>query len=69
MRCDSGRLAVAFLFARKDHTKVDASNLVKFTEDAANGVLWRDDNQIVSLHAEVIIDPRLPRTVLAVASL
>ena len=69
VRCDPGRLAVAFLFVRKDRTKVDASNLVKFFEDAANRVLWRDDSQIVSLHAEVIIDPAFPRTVVAVASL
>lgn len=35
---------------RKDHTvKPDLTNLAKTVEDAANGVLWRDDAQIVTL--------------------
>ena len=31
-------------------TKPDVSNIVKGIEDALNGILWRDDSQIVDLH-------------------
>lgn len=35
--------------ARVHHTtRPDLGNVVKLVEDAANGILWRDDSQIVS---------------------
>ena len=34
------------------HTKKpDLDNLVKFVKDCANGVLWRDDSQVIALTA------------------
>ena len=37
------------------HTKrPDLSNLIKFTEDAFNGVLWKDDSLISSLTAKKV---------------
>lgn len=54
-------LELLFVFerARSNKTayhaqKPDASNLVKIVEDAANGVLWHDDCQIVRLTAQKV---------------
>ena len=69
VRCDTGPLAVALLFARTDRRRVDLDNFVKECLDCANGVVWGDDSQVMALAARMIVDPRLPRTVLAVASL
>jgi len=33
-------------------TKPDLSNIVKIIEDALNGIAYRDDSQIVKVHAE-----------------
>lgn len=35
-------------------TTPDLSNLIKFTEDALNGVIWEDDRYIVQLKAKKI---------------
>lgn len=42
-------------------TKPDLSNLVKFYEDCANGILWPDDSQIFScqIKKEYSIHPRI----------
>lgn len=35
------------------HTcKPDVSNMIKFYEDCANGIIWKDDKQIVKIRAE-----------------
>jgi Holliday junction resolvase RusA-like endonuclease len=39
----------------------DISNLVKFVEDALNGIFWKDDSQIVILHASKYYS-KTPRT-------
>ncbi len=51
------------------HTQVpDASNLVKFVEDAANGILFLDDKQISCIHAYKIWTME-PRTVIRLSPL
>lgn len=37
--------------------KPDLDNLVKFVKDCANGVLWRDDSQVISLTASKAYHP------------
>ena len=66
---DLGRLAVACVFVRPDHHRVDLDNLEKFLLDSANGILWRDDSQIVALAASIHVDRRQPRTAFAIASI
>lgn len=39
----------------------DISNLIKFVEDAATGVLWHDDCILVAISAKKVYDPN-PRT-------
>lgn len=47
----SGDVVVELLFDRPDRRAVDIDNLVKTILDAATGVLWVDDRQVVGLHA------------------
>lgn len=46
--------------------RVDLSNLVKLLEDAANGVVWVDDSQVIGLFATKLVDKERPRTELRV---
>ena len=69
VRRDDGPVAVAMLLVRADRRRADVDNLQKAWLDIANGVLFRDDSQVASLHADVIVDPASPRTVIAVASI
>lgn len=48
--------------------KPDLSNLVKFVEDIANGIVFKDDCQIASFTAKKIYDS-VPRTVFIVTQL
>lgn len=46
----------------------DTSNLIKFIEDACNGVIWRDDSLVVEIVAQKVYD-FTPRTVLNIEEL
>lgn len=41
---------------RLHHTRVDVDNLAKFVLDSLNGVLYRDDRQVVWLQASKVLD-------------
>jgi len=47
----AGPLAVDLTFIPADNRRVDLDNLVKLIWDAANGVVWVDDCQVIDLHA------------------
>jgi len=43
-------------------TKPDIDNLIKMLFDAANGILWHDDKQVVRVIAEKVYTDQIPRT-------
>ena len=48
------------------HTKKpDLDNLIKFTKDCLNGVVWKDDAQVFSITAEKRYDPN-PKTIISI---
>lgn len=42
-------LSVAFVFVMPDRRRCDIDNLAKLPMDALNGIVWKDDSQIVQL--------------------
>ena len=55
-------LAVTLRFYRSDRRRVDSDNLAKHVLDAMNGILYDDDDQVVSLTIEKHIGQKRPRT-------
>lgn len=54
----SKKKRMEYLGCAVPHTKKpDLDNLVKFVKDCANGVLWRDDSQVISLTASKAYHP------------
>ena len=48
------------------HTKKpDLDNLIKFTKDCLNGVVWKDDSQVCSIVAQKQYDPK-PQTIISI---
>jgi len=61
------RVAVACLFHRQTHRRVDTDNLLKLVLDAGTKAgLWQDDHQVAAVAARVAIDTFTPRTVIAI---
>jgi len=50
------------VFYRSNRQRIDLDNLVKAVFDAANGVVWVDDVQVVNFGARLELDPQNPRT-------
>lgn len=48
--------------------KPDISNLIKFTEDALNEILWEDDSVIAEIKAKKIYSEE-PKTIITVEKL
>lgn len=61
-----GAIAIGLIFYRKDNHVIDLDNMVKHVLDAGNEVAWKDDTQIVEIHARKDVDRRKPRTVIAI---
>jgi Holliday junction resolvase RusA-like endonuclease len=53
VREDFNDLGVTLVFRAATRQRRDIDNLVKLVLDAGNGVLWRDDNQVVELAAKL----------------
>jgi Holliday junction resolvase RusA-like endonuclease len=49
-----------------EHTKKpDVSNLLKFTEDCMNGIVWKDDSQVCSMVAQKQYNEK-PQTIISI---
>lgn len=59
---DGYRYGVEMDFYRSSSRAVDLDNLAKLCVDSCNGVLWRDDSQIVHWVARKRVDRENPRT-------
>jgi Holliday junction resolvase RusA-like endonuclease len=59
-------VGVGMTFFRSNRQRIDLDNLVKAVLDAANGVAFVDDVQVVELAARIDLDPRNPRTVILI---
>ena len=56
-----GDLDVEIALYRKGVRRADLDNLIKAVADGCNGIVWRDDAQIVSLRARVVYGDKQPR--------
>jgi Holliday junction resolvase RusA-like endonuclease/endogenous inhibitor of DNA gyrase (YacG/DUF329 family) len=64
----TGNLALTCVFYRPNSQRIDTDNLLKHICDAATGILWIDDSQITALYGRAELDPKMPRTVLALGA-
>ena len=64
-----GRFRVKLDLWFPDHRRVDADNCCKSVLDALNGIVWRDDSQVVELVVTRGIDRACPRAEVVVESL
>ena len=63
-----GPVHIHCLFVRKNRHAVDLDNLLKLVFDAANGVAWEDDRQVVKAIAGIEVDRDNPRTEITISS-
>lgn len=61
-----GGVGVGVTFFRSNKQRIDLDNLVKAVLDAANGIAFVDDVQVVELAARLDLDRENPRTVILV---
>lgn len=61
-------VAVEMVFYRKGKQRIDLDNLVKQALDAATGICWVDDVQVVKITATLELDNANPRTLIDIRS-
>lgn len=64
-----GPLVLVAGFWMPNLNRLDVDNLLKHLADAGNGVLWRDDSQLVRIAGLRFLDRERPRTALMVGQL
>lgn len=60
------RLEVELKFYTATAVRGDVDNLAKLVLDAANGLVWKDDRQVMRLTAEIVERDHRPRTEIVV---
>lgn len=63
---DQAPRSLTLRFYRATGRTADLDNLVKLVKDALNGIAWKDDRQVVQLHASRFDRQENPRTEIAV---
>lgn len=61
-----GPIAVGMIFYRSNRQRIDVDNMVKQVLDAATGVAWRDDSQVMTIVAHKRFDRERPRTIISI---
>lgn len=65
----TGNVAIAAIFHRRSHQRIDADNLMKLVLDAGTKAkVWHDDSQVTAQCSLVELDPERPRTVIALSN-
>jgi Holliday junction resolvase RusA-like endonuclease len=58
----TGDIEVILDFYRQNNVRADIDNMIKAVADSANGIVYDDDKQIVSLQARVVYGSATPGT-------
>lgn len=60
--CDPhpGPVMIEVWFYRKDRTRVDTDNLIKAVKDGMNGIVWKDDSQVIESHLHKMVCRKNP---------
>lgn len=56
------RFGLRSIFYRSTRQRIDCDNLLKAVSDAANGVVWKDDAQVVEVIGRLFLADASPRT-------
>lgn len=55
------RYALRCIFYRPNRQRIDCDNLLKAVSDAATGVVWKDDSQVVEVIGKLVVASARPR--------
>ncbi len=58
----TGHVIVEADFYLGNKRRCDADNLLKLFMDSANGIVWKDDSQVIEIHVSKHVDREQPRS-------
>lgn len=62
----TSRFGLRCVFFRSDRRRIDCDNLIKAVSDAATGVIWKDDSQVLEVMGRLFVQSDVPRTMVAI---
>lgn len=60
------KFALRCIFYRSNRQRIDCDNLIKAISDAATGVVWQDDNQVLEVIGRLFLKDETPRVEVAI---